>query len=135
MKQKKDIQNRKDIEICIKSFYGRLLEEEEFHHLFVEVAAIDLEEHLPVICDFWEGVIFRTGNYRRNTLQKHLDLHARYPLQEKHFDDWLKCFNKTVDSLFEGVRAQYAKERALSVATVIRSRIMMNSHKMYLDEE
>ena len=135
MGKKRDLQGREDIEHCMKTFYGKLLEQEEFHHLFVEIAAIDLDEHLPIICDFWEGVLFHTGNYRRNTLQKHLDLHARYPLREEHFTGWLSCFYETVDDLFAGPRARYAKERALSVATVIRGKIMMITHKIQQDEE
>ncbi|MEM1319519.1 MAG: group III truncated hemoglobin [Bacteroidota bacterium] len=120
---KRDIQNRADIKQLIQYFYTQLLEDKEMHHLFIDIAQIDLPAHLPILCDFWEGVLFHTNTYRRNTMQKHLDLHQKYPLTKAHFDYWLGLFKASVDELFIGEKAELAKTRALSIATVMQIKI------------
>jgi len=52
-----------------------------------------------------------------------LTLHQQSPLQKQHFETWLKYFNESVDELFEGEKAFLAKERALSIATVMQIKI------------
>jgi len=121
---KKDIQNRNDLMQLVQSFYEKLLADSSIAYLFTDVAKISLEHHLPVLVDFWEGILFQTGNYHNNTLQPHLDLHAKSPLLESHFKTWLNYFNATVDELFEGEKAFMAKERALSIATVMRIKLI-----------
>lgn len=119
-----DIKNRADIYRLVHAFYDRLLKEEEFKHLFLEVANIDVLEHLDIIIDFWESVLFQAGKYKRDMLQKHLDLHMIHHLTEEHFNQWLTIFNETVDALFSGEKAKGAKDRALSIATIIRMKII-----------
>ena len=120
---KRDIQDRADIQKMVTHFYEKLLQEEEFKHLFLEVAKIEVLEHLDIIIDFWESVLFKAGKYKRNTLEVHLDLNQMYRLQESHFNQWLAIFNKNMDELFEGTIAKTAKDRALSIATIIKMKI------------
>ena len=120
---KSDIQNRADIKKMVHAFYEKLLKDEVFRHIFVEVAQIDVLTHLDIIVDFWESVLFQVGKYKRNTLDIHIDLHQQYRLQEAHFSRWLELFNQTVDELFVGEKADGAKDRALSIATIIKMKI------------
>ena len=121
--KRRDIENRADIEIIMKNFYDRLLADKEMNHLFIEVVKIDLESHMPILADFWEGILFHRGNYRRNTMAKHLDVNLKYKLEAHHFKLWLDFFNESVDELFQGDIAHQAKTRALSIATVIQFKI------------
>jgi len=78
-----------------------------------------LEHHLPIIGDFWETLLFRTGNYqrhKRNPLQIHGELNLKTPLRVEHFRRWLEIFRQTVDELFAGERAEFAKLRAEAIA-------------------
>jgi len=120
---KKDIQNRADIQKLMTTFYEQLLQREEMKHIFLEVARIDVLEHLDILVDFWESVLFQAGTYKRNAMEIHLDLHRQYPLTEAHFKTWLHLFNETTDTLFEGAKATMAKERALSIASIIKMKI------------
>ena len=115
-----DISSREDIKKLVNRFYERMLGDDELGPIFQDTK---LTEHLPILYDFWESVLFRAGKYKRNTMEKHLDLHQRYPLKKKHFDQWLALFNQTVDDLFQGEKAKEAKERALSIATIIKLKI------------
>lgn len=116
----KDIETRADLELLLEEFYTKLLQDNSINYIFLDVAKIDLEHHLPILADFWEQTLFHTGSYRNNTMQVHLDLNAKEKLTEKHFDTWLKNFYTAIDKLFAGPNAEKAKTRALSIATVMK---------------
>jgi truncated hemoglobin YjbI len=63
-----DITGRDDIADLVTAFYQRAFTDDILGPVFVDVAAMDLPAHLPVMCDFWETVLFRAGRYRRNAL-------------------------------------------------------------------
>jgi hemoglobin len=115
---KKDIETRADIDNLLKRFYGRALTDDEIGDIF-RIAELDLAHHLPVIGDFWETLLFGTGNYQkhgRNPLQIHGALNLKTPLHAAHFRRWLEIFSETVDECFAGERAEFAKSRAAAIA-------------------
>jgi hemoglobin len=120
---KKDIANRKDLLTLLTQFYNKLLADESISYLFTDVAKIDLHHHLDILVNFWDSVLFQSDTYRKNAMQPHMNLHQASPLQKHHFETWLSYFNETVDELFEGEKALLAKERALSIATVMQIKI------------
>ena len=116
---KPDIENRADIDRLMQVFYERALIDEVIGYIFTDVAQLDLESHLPIIGDFWETLLFRTGDYPshgRNPLAVHRQLHLKSALEPKHFSRWLKLFAQSVDDEFEGVRADFIKMRAHAIA-------------------
>lgn len=129
---KTDIQDRADIKKLVSNFYQSLLKQEEFEYIFLKVAEIEILDHLDILIDFWDSVLFQAGKYKNNTMEIHVNLHQKYKLQEIHFQEWLTTFNETVDELFEGEIANKAKVRALSIATVIRMKIS-NLDRMRLE--
>lgn len=120
---KPDIATRKDIELLMRNFYGRLLSDSEIAYIFTDVAQIDLEKHLPHLADFWEQNILNTGRYGKNVLKMHIDLHEKEPLTATHFNIWLGHFNATIDASFAGEKAELMKTRALSIATVMQIKL------------
>ena len=119
----KDIETRADLELLLRAFYNRLLSDSSINYMFIDVARINLEAHLPHITDFWEQSLFYTGNYRKNVLQIHQDLNSKEKLTEAHFTIWLSNFNDTVDAMFKGENSDKIKTRALSIATVMKIKI------------
>lgn len=116
---KKDIETRADIDNLMNRFYVRAFNDDTIGYIFTDVARLDLEHHLPVIGDFWETLLFGTGNYQkhgRNPLQIHGQLSLKTPLQLKHFQRWLEIFRATVDETFAGKRAEFIKLRAEAIA-------------------
>ncbi len=88
----KDIENREDINALMRSFYERAIDDEIIGYIFTDVAKLDLEHHLPIIGDFWETLLFGSGNYQKhghNPLQVHALLNLKTPLFPKHFRRWL----------------------------------------------
>lgn len=120
---KKDITDREDLLKLLTQFYDKLLDDRSISYLFTEVAKIDLHHHLDILVDFWDSILFQSDTYRKNAMQPHIILHQQSPLQKHHFETWLGYFNETVDELFEGEKASLAKERALSIATVMQIKI------------
>ncbi len=123
MSEKADIESREDIELLLRSFYERALNDGLIGFIFTEVAKIDLESHIPHLCDFWENILLKPNKYKRNVLKKHLDLNLKTELKAEHFERWLKMFSETIDGLFIGINAVRAKNKAESIATVIRVKI------------
>jgi hemoglobin len=96
-------------------FHARVMSDEIIGYIFTDVARLVLEKHLPVIGDFWETLLFGTGEYQRhgrNPLRIHAPLNLETPLRSEHFRHWLKIFRESVDESFVGERAELAKTRA-----------------------
>lgn len=120
----KDIANRADIELFVQEFYQKLLEDSQLRHFFYHIVQKnDLSEHLETITDFWEDILFLTTNYGKNAMKPHIELHQKTPFKEAHFTAWLTYFNSTIDAHFEGKKATLAKQRALSIATVMKIKL------------
>ena len=121
---KKDIQNRDDIYLLVKTFYLKLMNDDLMSHFFVDFEQPEnLETHLQTLVDFWENVLFYSGGYRKNAMAPHLKIHKQKPFSSEHFKAWLSMFNASIDALFEGENAHNAKSRALSIATVMEIKV------------
>jgi len=120
---KKDITDRKDIELLVDKFYERVRMDDTIGPIFNEVARVDWNKHLPVMYSFWENIIFQTGDYAGNPMSAHFKLHKMHPLEKPHFERWKSIFLETTDELFQGDHAELAKQRALSIATVMEIKI------------
>ncbi|HRZ73571.1 MAG TPA: group III truncated hemoglobin [Flavobacterium sp.] len=116
---KKDIHNRNDIIRLVDAFYDKIKTDQVIGFIFNEVAHVNWENHLPKMYDFWENVLFFTGNFDGNPMQKHKELHNKCPLSHAHFDHWNEVFRQTVDELFKGEKAEEIKLRAKSISDVI----------------
>jgi hemoglobin len=116
---KTDIRNRKDIEKLVNTFYEKVKTDAVIGFLFTEVAHVNWETHLPKMYDFWENILFYTANYEGNPMAKHKALHEKSTMTQAHFQHWIDVFNKTVDSLFEGLKAEEIKNRAMNIATAM----------------
>jgi hemoglobin len=114
-----DIETRKDIQALMVDFYDLAFADDMIGYIFTDVAKMDLDEHLPVIVDFWESMILGTGSYQargRNPMLIHHQLAEKTPLLPEHFERWLELFESSVNKLFIGERAELIKHRASSIA-------------------
>ncbi|WP_328760305.1 group III truncated hemoglobin [Streptomyces sp. NBC_00271] len=118
-----DIRGRSDVELLVTEFYSAAFADPLLGPVFVDIARMDLAEHLPVMCDFWETVLFRAGLYHRNALAVHVALHARARLTSDHFARWLFIWTHTVDRRFSGGKAELAKEQARRIAWSLGQRL------------
>lgn len=118
-----DIDSRADIDRLVRAFYEKAMADEMIGFIFVDVAKLDLEEHLPKIASFWETVLLGGQNYEGRPFAKHAALDSQSRLRSAHFTRWLGLWKETVDELFEGDVADEAKRHADRVAAAFQSRL------------
>ena len=118
-----DITTRSDVENLVNTFYDKVRDDATIGIIFNEIADVHWDTHLPKMYDFWEGILFGTGNYRGRPMPPHFKLNETYPFQPEYFDAWLALFYATVDELFEGIKATEVKMRAMNIAAVMEYRI------------
>ncbi len=118
-----DLATRADVEALLKRFYTEAFCDELLAEPFAELASRGLREHLPVMCDFWETVLFRAGLYRRNTLNAHRHVHEQTTLEATHFERWLHLWTSTIDQMYRGPIADHAKVQAVRIAAAMHRRL------------
>ena len=116
---KTDIKNRADIEKLATIFYGKVKEDQAISYFFNDVAKVNWENHLPKMCDFFENILFSSGNYDGNPMLAHEELHKKSEVKGEHFHRWNALFDATVDELFIGVKAEEIKQRAINIAAAM----------------
>ena len=117
---KPDISSQKDIKLIVTKFYELLLSDEKMIPFFEDIVAKNhLKEHLDVITDFWNDILFDTNTYSNNVMKKHVDKNVFVKFKKEHFTIWISYFFKTIDTYFEGKKAHKMKNRARSIATVM----------------
>lgn len=118
-----DLRDRVDVEHLVTTFYHRAFDDDLLGPIFTEVAHLDLDHHMPIMCDFWETVLFRAGLYKRNAFGVHVDLNEKVHLGDEHFERWLRIWVDNVDDHFAGEVAERAKVQATRIATSINRRL------------
>lgn len=124
---KTDIQNKEDIVALINSFYNKVKINPVIGHYFSDVINVDWEKHLPVMYNFWEGIVFGSSAYAGNPINVHKQVNALHAFSKADFEEWLKLFTETVDEMYSGSNAELIKQRALSIATVMQLKIIHNN--------
>lgn len=115
----KDIQHRKDIETLVDRFYKRAKFDSEIGYIFTDIAKLDWDVHIPVICDFWETVLLDNMVYKGNPMIKHIHLNKKEQLTAQHFARWLQLWEETVRQLFAGDVADEAVKRAKNIGRLM----------------
>ncbi len=119
----RDVADRQDIETVVDGFYRRAFADPLIGPIFTDIAVMDLDHHLPIMCDFWETVLFRAGKYQRNAFKLHVALHEKFPLEQEHFDRWLEIWIANIDENFAGQKVELAKTQARRIAASIHRRL------------
>ena len=118
-----DLAVRADVEALLRRFYGRVLVDDVLAEPFTALRIGGLDSHIPVMCDFWETVLFRAGLYRGSALHAHRHVHHRTSLSGRHFVRWLTTWNNTVDEMYSGPVAERAKTQAARIAWAMHRRL------------
>ncbi len=120
---KSDIATRDDCERLVRAFYARAFEDERLGPIFVDVAQLDLDSHVPRITSFWETVLLGARSYSGGAFVPHYDLDQLTPLTPELFSRWVLLWTMSVDERFSGPVAEEAKHRANLVAGAFAKRL------------
>ncbi|MEM7299216.1 MAG: group III truncated hemoglobin [Bacteroidota bacterium] len=118
-----DITSRNDIELLINRFYEQVLTDDVIGEFFTEIVELDWKVHIPIMYDFWETILLGNIRYKGNPMLKHIDLNRKKELEAIHFEQWLRLWEHTVRSHFEGPNAEEAINRAQQIAGLMKHKI------------
>jgi hemoglobin len=116
---KRELNSRDDIELLVNSFYERVQQDELIGHIFNDIAKVNWQHHLPKMYDFWETILFGQKGFKGNPMEVHFKLNQLHPLLAEHFERWKSIFFETVEEHFEGEFADFAKQKAQSIADLM----------------
>jgi hemoglobin len=124
---KADIENRNDVEMLVNIFYENATADSVLGPVFNVLIPINWDVHLPIMYQFWENAVFYTGGYTGNPMALHEHIHKKIGLEPAQFDRWIALFNQSKDELFAGEKANLIKQRALSIAKVMETKILFKT--------
>lgn len=119
MSELKDIEVLDDVKAMVDQFYGKIRQDDLLKDIFNNKIQDNWTEHLDKMYRFWQTVLLQERTYNGRPFIPHMAL----PVEEKHFNRWVKLFNETVDELFSGIRAETAKWHGQRMAKMFLSKI------------
>ncbi len=119
MEQPKQILTLADIKLLVDIFYERIRTDALLAPIFNERIQDNWPAHLEKMYRFWQTVLLEEHTYFGSPFAPH----AKLPVDHEHFAAWLALFNKTVDELFTGLKAEEAKWRAAKMAELFEAKI------------
>jgi len=119
MNERKDIISIEDIRLLVNTFYGKVRVDMLLGNIFNEVIKDRWPEHLEKMYRFWQTVLLGEHTYYGSPFPPH----AQLPVDQMHFDTWLKLWHSTIDEYFTGEKADEAKWRGDKMAVMFLSKI------------
>jgi hemoglobin len=108
------------IEQLVHRFYAKVRKDPLLGPVFNDVAKVDWDHHLPLLCQFWNSVMFGKREYYGDPYTKHMLLASKTELSEAHFARWLELFNDTADAILPTDAAQEIQYRAMMIAGALK---------------
>lgn len=127
-----DIIDRADIEKIVRQFYSIAMTNKDIGFFFTDVVALNLDLHMPVICDFWESILFGTGTYRGNPMIKHIELSRLHKIERRHFDSWLRLWKTTINQLHSGQKADEMILKSQTMAKLMLYKIEQSTTRGFI---
>ena len=110
-----DITTKQNIENLVDKFYGKVLLDSQLAPFF---QGLDFEAHKPKMVHFWSFVLLDEAGYTTNVTDKHMHM----PLKKEDFDKLLALFTETINELYQGEKAELAKQRAALIGWTIQNK-------------
>jgi hemoglobin len=117
------------IERLVTTFYARVRDDELLGPIFAARVA-DWDVHLKKMCAFWSSVALMSGRYSGQPMQAHLPL----PVDQTHFDRWLRLFEETANEVCTPAGAAHFVERARRIAESLRMGIAFHRGERVFSE-
>lgn len=111
---------KEHIKQLVLHFYQRVQQDDVLGPIFNDVAKIDWDHHIPLICQFWNSIMLKTNEYHSNAYQKHVILGEKTSLSEAHFTRWLMLFQEEAFKHLPLEAAQLITEKAGMIANSLK---------------
>jgi len=120
--------NETDIKHVVQSFYTRVRQDELLGPIFATKIQGDAawDRHMAHIADFWSSIFLKTGRYKGNPLQKHIEVHGLTPALFSH---WLALFQDTAARILAPEQAEEIHQMAQRIAQSLQMGLAFNYEK------
>jgi hemoglobin len=103
----------------VVKFYATVLKDEMVSPFFIEKLGDNLgtflwKTHIEILTNFWASIAFGDTTYKGNPFAPHSRLIG---LKRETFNQWLKLFFETVESIYEPEIAEIFKQRSTFMAS------------------
>lgn len=115
----KDILQIEDVKMLVDAFYTKIQADEKLGDIFNGVIQNRWPEHLEKMYKFWQTILLGEHTYYGSPFKPHASL----PVEVEHFNRWLDLFYETIDTNFEGEKAEEAKWRSKKMAEMFLFKI------------
>lgn len=116
-----DITTRADVVRFVDDFYDLVVKDDLLGPIFVDIAAVDFDEHLPTMYQFWSSMLLGVREYSGLPFPPHWEL--RQHITTSHFTRWVTLFCGVIDTHFHGPTAETAKQRARNIAMIFQLKL------------
>jgi hemoglobin len=108
------------IKKLVSYFYQRVQKDEVLGPIFNDVAKVDWDHHIPLICEFWNSIMLKTNEYHSNAYRKHVILGEKIKLTEEHFIRWFTLFKKEAFKHLPHQEAELITKKAEMIAESLK---------------
>lgn len=115
----KDISTIEDIKLLVDTFYEKVRENDMLSPIFNSIIKDRWPQHLEKMYRFWQTVLLQEHTYFGSPFPSH----AKLPIEQQHFDIWLRLWHTTIDNHFKGEKATEAKWRGDKMAVMFEIKI------------
>lgn len=119
MSVKKDIETIEDIQLLVNNFYGKVRKNALLGPIFDGIIQDNWPKHLEKMYRFWQTVLLEEHTYFGAPFPPH----AKMPIDQEHFTNWLGLWHETIDDHFVGQVADEAKWRGDKMATMFLNKL------------
>lgn len=121
------ITDEADIASLIDHFYEKVLKHPLLSYYFSE-AIHNWPFHKDRFVQYWSKQILFADTYPETPLHRHVAVDRQFEqgFTKKHFEEWERLWVETVDELFEGDKADLAKESGRNMAKNIYLKMFFN---------
>lgn len=111
---------KEHIEKLVVNFYQQVQQDEMLGPIFNDVARVNWDHHIVVICQFWNSIMLKTNEYHGSAYRKHVMLGEKTQLTDAHFTRWLNLFQEEAFKQLPAEDAQLITEKATMIADSLK---------------
>jgi len=109
---------KENLNIMVVKFYAAVLKDETVGPFFIEKLGDNLgtflwKTHIELLTNFWASITLGDSTYRGDPFAPHTRLEG---LRAETFQQWLKIFFETLDTVYEENIANIFKQRSNVIA-------------------
>lgn len=110
---------RENLNKLVLKFYAKVIKDDLIGPIFIDMLGEDLKSekwqaHIQLLTDFWASIGLGDGSYMRSPFAPHVQFRDRLSIQV--FDQWMKLFFETLNTIYESKLAQLFLARAKNFA-------------------